>query len=134
VKAVEGIDDMNTLSIVLIDDSLTQAQQIAAFMSGFDIDVLMATDPRQGLRLIVAHQPDAIVMDLNMPYLNGFQLCRRLKRDDETAHIPVIMVTSSDDEQDVMTGIEVGVDRYLLKDSNLAENLLTTLRELKVTF
>lgn len=92
----------------------------------------MAADARQGLRLIDVEQPDAVVMDLYMPDINGFQLCHRLKRDPETAHIPVIMVTSSDSQQDTMTGIQVGIDKYLLKDDSLAENLLTTLRQMGV--
>ena len=99
-----------------------------AYMSQFDINVAIATDARQGLRLVDVYRPHAIVMDLHMPFMDGFQLCRRFKRDVDTAHIPVIMVTSSDSPQDALTSTKVGVDRYLLKDCNLPENLLKILQ------
>lgn len=123
---------MNYIStVVLIEDSVTQAQQIAAFMSNFDISVYIATDVRQGLRLIDVYHPSVVVMDLYMPILNGFQLCSRLKRDPTTADIPVVMVTSSDRQQDALTSARVGVDKYIVKDSDLAENLLEALQELE---
>lgn len=115
-------------TVLLIEDSPTQAKEFAAHMSRFDIDVLVATDGPQGLRLAKEMTPSLIVLDVNLPSMNGFQVCRRLKRDEATVAIPVIMLTSADRSDDMMAGLEAGADDYIPKDDFAVDSLLTALR------
>jgi len=117
-------------SILIIEDSNTQAQQVAAYLSGYDIDVLIASDGPQGLRLIKAHKPSLIVLDINLPTMNGYQVCRRLKRDPETAGIPVIMLSSRAESESKIQGISAGAIEYIPKDQFAIDNLLAVLGEL----
>lgn len=73
-------------------------------------------------------RPDLIVLDVNLPTLDGYQVCRRLKRDPETAHIPVIMFTSATRSDDALAGLDAGVDDYIVKDEFAFDNLLASLQ------
>ena len=117
----------NTRTVLIIEDSKTQADQVAYHLSKHDLDVIIAADGLQGLRLVNAYQPDLIVLDVNMPKLNGYQVCRRLKRDPETMGIPVIMLTSATEFDETQTGYQVGADEYIAKDMFAMERLLTTI-------
>ena len=87
-------------------------------------------DGVQGLRLVDIEQPDLIVLDVNMPKMDGYQVCRRLKRDPNTQHIPIVMLTSNDGTEDALKGLEAGADDYIPKDSFASEHLLSTLQAL----
>lgn len=112
--------------IVIVEDSATQAQQVAAHLSDF-VNVLIATDGPQALRLISNLRPDLVVLDINLPTMNGYQVCRRLKRDAATQDIPVIMLTSATEAEDMMRGIEAGAIDYIPKDEFAVDHLLQTL-------
>lgn len=113
--------------VVIVEDSETQAQRVAAHLSDKDINVMIAGDGPQALRLISSMNPDLVVLDINLPTMNGFQVCRRLKRDPETQDIPVIMLTSASAGEDMMRGIEAGAIDYIPKDEFAVEHLLLTL-------
>jgi len=117
-------------SILIIEDSSTQAQQVAAYLSSYDIDVLIASDGPQGLRLIKAHKPGLVVLDINLPTMNGYQVCRRLKRDPETANIPVIMLSSRAEAESKIQGMSAGAIEYIPKDEFAIDNLLDALEDL----
>ena len=117
-------------SILLIEDSVTQADQISAQLRGYGFSVMVANDGPEGLRAVDEHQPDIILLDINLPSMSGYQVCSRLKRDKNTAHIPVIMLTSSDSSDDILRGLNVGATDYIAKDAFAADNLMTTLRAL----
>lgn len=119
-------------TVLIVEDSPTQAKQIAGLVTQHDVDVVIAEDGPQALRIIDAVQPDLVVLDINLPEMNGFQVCRRLKRDPETAHIPVVMLTSSSSSDEMIKGLEAGAQDYILKDDFAAETLLMTLRSLGV--
>lgn len=119
-----------TRKILIIEDSPTQAKEIAASISRFDIDVLIAGDGPQGLRLAADQQPDLIVLDINLPSMSGYQVCRRLKRDDATVHIPVVMLTAADSADNMMQGLDAGAVDYIPKDAFAVENLAGTLQSL----
>ncbi len=114
-------------NILLVEDSETQAQQIASQMSQYDIQVIIASDGAQGLRLLYIEQPDLIVLDVHMPKMDGYQMCRRIRRDPETAHIPVIMLTAADSDEEISAGLEAGADGYITKDQFAADNLMAAL-------
>ena len=103
-------------TIIVVEDSPTQAQEIAAYLSEREVKVLIASDGPQGLRLAAECNPSAIVLDVNLPSMSGIQVCQRLKRDPETADIPIIMVTAADSSEDALEGLDAGADDYIPKD------------------
>lgn len=119
-------------SILIIEDSETQAQQVAAHLSVYDVDVIIATDGPQGLRLVNAQKPNLIVLDINLPTMSGYQVCRRIKRDPATRDIPVIMLTSKSESASMMEGMDAGAIDYIPKDQFAIEHLLTTLKEMEI--
>lgn len=121
----------NRPTVLLIEDSPTQSKEIAAYMSMYDVDVMIAEDGPQGLRLALMN-PSLIILDVNLPSMNGFQVCRRLKRDPETASIPIIMLTSSDRSEDMLQGLEAGADDYIAKDEFAVDSLLVALQSMGV--
>lgn len=118
--------------VVLIEDSHTQALQIAAHLTQRDMRVMVAEDGPQGLRLVTGMMPDVVLLDLYLPTMDGFQVCRRLKRDPETANIPIIMLTSADNEDDKARGLEYGASAFITKDEYAIESLMDALTYLHI--
>lgn len=118
--------------VLLVEDSPTQAQEIKINLERHGFHVFVAEDGLTGLRLVDLHQPDLVVLDLNLPDMDGYQICRRLKRDPNTSQIPVIMLTVADSSDATLTGLEAGADDYIPKDTFANENLLSTLQALGV--
>lgn len=112
--------------IVLVEDSPTQAQQIAATLSSYEVEIIVAEDGLQALRIVEGLKPNLVILDINLPKMDGFQICYRLKRDSNTCHIPVVILTSMDNADATLHGLEVGADDYLPKDTFTAENLFAT--------
>ena len=100
--------------ILVIDDS-TVAQALLAeiFSKTYDLD--FRNDGAAGLNAARQIQPDLILLDVNMPGLDGFEVCRILKREDETREIPVIFVTSVDSGDEKVKGFQSGADDYVVK-------------------
>lgn len=117
---------------VIVEDSPTQAKQIAANLASHNVQSIIAYDGPEGLRAIDEHKPDLVVLDINLPTMDGFQVCRRLKRDPNTRDIPVVMLTSADDSEATLQGLEAGADDYIPKDMFAAENLTSTLMALGI--
>ena len=117
---------------LLVEDSPTQAIEIAAALKHCGFDVISAVDGFAGLDMVYEHHPVLVVLDVQLPKMNGYQVCRRLKRDPQTASIPVIMMTVADSSDATLAGLEAGADDYIAKDVFAAENLITTLNSLKL--
>jgi CheY-like chemotaxis protein len=83
-----------------------------------EYEVLVATNGSEGLILCSQEHPDALVIDVGMPYMDGFQVVRALRGDPETADIPIIMLTARVLHKDEMTGLMSGADFYLRKPLN----------------
>jgi two-component system chemotaxis sensor kinase CheA len=93
--------------------------------------VELATDGQEALGMIVTSGlPDLIISDIVMPRLDGFGLTRRIKGDERTAHIPVILVSSLDTPEDKTQGIDAGADAYIIKNRFDQNNLLETVEQL----
>jgi len=116
---------------LLVEDSPTQAIEIGAALKYSGFDVISAVDGLAGLDMVYEHRPVLVVLDVQLPKMNGYQVCRRLKRDPKTASIPIIMMTVADSSDATLAGLEAGADDYIAKDVFAAENLIMTLNLLK---
>ena len=115
--------------ILLVEDSATQAQKVATMIKLISgLNVIVATDGIEALRTAELRQPDAVILDVNLPSMDGYQVCKRLKRDQNTAHIPVIILASDDSAQAAIDGLDSGADDYIPKDVFATDNLMATLR------
>ncbi len=119
-------------TVLLVEDSPTQAQQIKEVLESVGLTVRIANDGPDGIREALENPPDLIVLDIKLPSMDGYQVCRRLKRAEETQNVPVIMLTDKAGAKETMTGLKAGADDYIPKDIFAAEHLMETLRELGV--
>jgi|GEM_PF-509252 len=106
--------------VLLIEDNPDLQQQVADSLSGLH-RVLTASDGLQGLDMALANVPDLIVSDVMMPGLDGYDLTQRLKTDDRTSHIPLILLTARSAADSRLKGLQAGADDYLSKPFSLAE-------------
>lgn len=109
---------MTTPRILVADDEDDVRDLIVYRLTRSGYDVLEAKDGQQALELALANTPDLAVLDVMMPKLDGYELTRRLRADDATSRIPVILLTARTQEADVSQGFEVGADDYLKKPFN----------------
>jgi CheY-like chemotaxis protein len=119
--------------ILVVEDSQTQAAQLKMVLENAgDLKVQVAHSGLDGLRLAQEELPDLIVLDIVLPDMDGFQVCRRHKRDPATANIPVIMLTEKSSANATASGLQAGADDYIPKDIFASEHLIETLHELGI--
>lgn len=117
--------------VLIAEDSATQRQIISMVLQRDGHEVVVARDGIEAVTQAYHEHPDVVVLDIEMPKMNGYQVCRLLKEDARTSHIPVIMLTSRDQETDKFWGLKTGADRYVTKDFKLT-GLADTVREILV--
>jgi twitching motility two-component system response regulator PilH len=115
--------------ILIVDDSPTELHVLAKILQQGGHETLTAADGEAGIAAAKTQRPDAILMDVVMPGINGFQATRKLTRDPKTQHIPVLMVTTKDQDTDREWGMRQGARGYLVKPVDSRE-LLQKLNEL----
>jgi len=121
---------------LIIDDSATMRAYIASILRA-DYDVLQSADGNEGLQRAFKEVPDIVVSDVMMPGIDGLELCRRLKSETATSHIPVILLTARAMEEQRAEGYDCGADAYITKPfsskvlTSRIHNLLGTRRQLK---
>lgn len=103
----------NRILVVEDEESLLKLESILLSSKGYNVTGVM--DGRSALEEIAANKPDLVVLDIMLPEMDGFEVCRRIKADPETRHIPVVMLTAKKNTQDVEHGMQVGADAYLTK-------------------
>jgi diguanylate cyclase (GGDEF)-like protein len=103
--------------ILVVDDQPTNIQTLYQILKG-DYDVSMATDGSQAIGLCQRRQPDLVLLDVVMPGLDGFEVCKRLKADPATRDVPVIFVTARDGVEDETMGLAVGAVDFITKPVN----------------
>lgn len=101
--------------VLIVDDSPTDQHVITQMLEKHGFETAVASDGEEALELARTRQPDVILMDVVMPGMNGFQATRRLHRNPDTASIPVVMVTTKDQETDRIWGLRQGAVDYLMK-------------------
>ncbi|MDC5585235.1 response regulator [Acinetobacter baumannii] len=101
--------------ILIVDDSPTETFRFKEILTKHGYDVLEASNGADGVTLAKAEQPDLILMDVVMPGVNGFQATRQITRDEDTKHIPVVIVSTKDQATDRVWGKRQGAIDYLIK-------------------
>jgi twitching motility two-component system response regulator PilH len=110
-------------NILIVDDSPTQIANLTRILEPQGHRVTTAADGEEGIAKATADQPDLVLMDVVMPGLNGFQATRKLSRDPSTQHIPIILVSTKDQETDRIWGLRQGAKGYLVKPPDASELL-----------
>lgn len=114
--------------VLIVDDSPTEIYKLTTMLEKNGHSVLTAETGEAGIALAKKELPDVVLMDIVMPGLNGFQATRQLTKSPETAHIPVIIVTTKDQQTDRVWGMRQGAKAYLAKPIQ-ADVLLATISE-----
>src|SRR5216117_2758631 len=101
--------------ILIVDDVQTQQEMMRATVADLGHTCVFANDGEQALNMAKSEKPNLVLLDVVMPRVDGFQVCRRIKKDPETAHIPIILVSSKSEESDKFWGIKQGASDYIAK-------------------
>src|SRR3954463_5381014 len=107
-----------TARVLVVDDILANVRLLEARLSAEYFDVITAMSGSEAIEICERSQCDIILLDVMMPGMDGFEVCRHLKSSPVTAHIPVVMVTALDQPSDRVRGLEVGADDFLTKPVN----------------
>ncbi len=104
-----------TSTILIVDDEPTARQTIESILEGQGYHLEMAENGIQAIEKALSILPDVILLDVMMPGMNGFEVCRRIRSEAVLAEIPIIMVTALDDRQSLLSGLDAGADDYVTK-------------------
>ena len=118
-----------TSTILVVDDNAPNVELILAYLEPLSCTVHTASDGVEALSQVAKVNPDLILLDIMMPRMSGFEVCRRLKADAKTREIPIIMITALNELGDIERGVESGTDDFLSKPINKLE-LLTRVKSL----
>lgn len=117
--------------VLIVDDSPTETYKLTGMLEKGGHQVITAANGEDGVATAKAEKPDLVLMDIVMPGLNGFQATRQLTKAAETSHIPVIIVTTKDQETDRVWGMRQGAKAYLTKPIDEKE-LFETMKKVGV--
>ena len=101
--------------VMVVDDSPTDVEHLRQILQRAGYQVLQATSGQDAIDMIRLERPDCVVMDVVMPGINGFQATRTLSRDPQTANIPIVVVSSKDQETDRLWALRQGAKEYVVK-------------------
>ena len=118
--------------VLIVEDSPTQALRLKLVLEKAGLSVEVASSGQEGIARATASAPQAVVLDVNLPDIDGFHVCQQLKSQAATAEIPVIMLTVKDRAADTLSGLEAGADAYIPKDDFAETNLLQALGDLGI--
>ncbi len=113
-----------TPRVLIADDDALGAELLEAYLSGSDYELRTAGDGEQTLQHVAEWHPDLILLDVMMPRISGFEVCKRLRGDPATRDIAILMVTALDQPSDIDRAVEAGTDDFLSKPINKTELLL----------
>ena len=108
-------------NIFVVEDEEDILDLIRHHLTKEGFAVATATNGLEAVKAIQRKPPDLILLDLMLPGLDGLEVCRQLKKDSKTAGVPILMVTAKDEESDVVTGLELGADDYIVKPFRMKE-------------
>ena len=99
--------------VVEDEESILQLQTILLTLKGYEVEGVM--DGQAALEAVAAKKPDLILLDIMLPKVNGFEVCRQVKTNEATRHIPVLMLSAKKSKEDLLKGEQVGTDGYITK-------------------
>lgn len=122
--------------ILIADDNVANRELLEAYLADFDCEIETAVDGKDTLDKVVSFNPDLLLLDVMMPKLSGFEVCRKIKDDPQTAGVMVLMVTALNELGDIERGVNAGTDDFLSKPINkiaLLKRVSTMLKFKSVT-
>jgi CheY-like chemotaxis protein len=122
--------------ILIADDNAANRELLEAYLADFDCEIETAVDGQDTLDKVASFEPDLLLLDVMMPKLSGFEVCRKLKDDPQTAGVMVLMVTALNELGDIERGVNAGTDDFLSKPINkiaLVKRVSTMLKFKSVT-
>jgi len=119
---------MSKVKVMVVDDSPTELKLMSAPFLSQGYELVTATDGEEAIKKVASEQPDLIVLDVVMPKLNGFKVCRQIKASAKFKNVKVILLTSKNQESDKFWGEKQGADAYMTKPFDGNELLATAKR------
>lgn len=120
-------DQEKTPMVLVVDDNQENLELLQAYLEDMDCQTVPASDGLQAMEIVADSAPDLILLDVMMPKMSGFEVCKRIKNDPKTSDIPIIMVTALNEFGDIEHGIDSGTDDFISKPVNKLE-LLTRVK------
>ncbi|MFQ5700800.1 MAG: PleD family two-component system response regulator [Acidobacteriota bacterium] len=112
---------MSSPRIVVADDDPIVVRFLSAVFRNEGFEVSTAENGEEAITLIREERPDLVILDLVMPFLDGFEVCRRMRESPETSEIPIIILSMKEKEQDALRAFELGANDYVRKPFNALE-------------
>jgi len=116
-------DEEKIPTVLVVVDNQQKLKRLHAYLGDMRCVTVPASDGPQALEIIASDPPDLILLDVMMPKMSGFEVCKRIKNDPDTDDIPVIMVTALNEFSDIERGIDSGTDDFISKPVNKLELL-----------
>jgi two-component system alkaline phosphatase synthesis response regulator PhoP len=116
-------------TVLIVDDNPQNVELLQAFLESLNVKIVTAIDGVDALEKVAAHNPDLILLDVMMPRMSGFQVCKKLKTDTKTKDIQILMVTALNELGDIEQASECGTDDFVSKPVNKFE-LVTRVKSL----
>jgi two-component system cell cycle response regulator len=113
--------DVSGCRVLLVDDNEQNLELLMAYLEELGCEIRTAVDGPEALEDVGRHPPDLILLDIMMPKMSGFQVCKKIKGDPATAQVPVMMVTALNEVADAARAEEVGANDFITKPVNRAE-------------
>lgn len=107
--------------ILIVDDNQANCELLEAYLDGVDCEIALAADGQQALEQVRQFQPDLILLDVMMPKLSGFEVCKQIKSDPATQNIMILMVTALNELGDIERAVDAGTNDFLSKPVNRVE-------------
>lgn len=127
--AASGESFLPQSTVLIVDDNAQNVELLQAFLEALPVKIVTAADGVEALERVAEHNPDLILLDIMMPRMSGFQVCRKLKGDPATKDIQILMVTALNELGDIEQASECGTDDFVSKPVNKFE-LLTRVKSL----
>jgi CheY-like chemotaxis protein len=118
--------------VLVVDDNQPNRELLEVYLEDVDCRAISARDGLEALKIIAKNPPDLVLLDVMMPKMSGFEVCKKIKNDPKTSDIPVIMVTALNEFGDIERGLDCGTDDFLSKPVNKLELLARVRTMLKL--
>src|SRR4030042_1909010 len=110
----------DNVQILIAEDSPTQAAQIKYLLESYHYDTMVTPNGKRAMDWLSKNKPSLVITDIVMPEMNGFELCEKIKSNERTEDVPVILLTSLSDPGEVIEGLSCGADGFISKPYNKA--------------